>query len=207
MGQMPLWVGRVDVLAAAALAALLLLSWALVRCLRRRRLAALYAALADSVASRLVLRGKLGARGFAADYEPAPAPFRSLSVRVDSGGRRGVLVFAGTLPSAPLSEIIWVRNTPPLNALGANPGAGVWTSRRLDVAAVEYATRGDNPSAISYEFQDLLTRLGPSLLRVSVQQDRTPHLEVHARITALTGDEIGPLVRAVRSLARAAQIA
>ncbi len=203
---MPLWLGRADVL-AAALAALLVLSWALVRQMRRRRLAALYAALADSVASHLKLRGKLSARGFAADYDPAPAPFRSLSVQAESTGRRGELVFAGMLPDAPVSEMIWVRNTPPLNALGTNPGAGVWTSRRLDVAAVEYATRGDNPSAICYEFQDLLTRLGPALLRVSVQKERTPHLEVRARITSLAPDEIGPLVRAVRSLARASQIA
>ncbi len=72
---MPLWVGRVDVLAAAAPAALLLLSWALVRCLRRRRLAAPYAALADSVAFAPCCAWQTRRAGFAADYEPAPHCF------------------------------------------------------------------------------------------------------------------------------------
>jgi len=203
---MPLWDVQTDVLAAAVLAALLLVAWTVARALRRRRLAAVYAALADSVASRLVLRGKLSARGFTADYEPAPAPFRSLSVEAGPAGRRGVLAFYGTLSRAPASELIWVRNTPPLNALGHNPGAGLWTSRRLDIAAAEYATRGDNPNAIRHEFQELLTRFGPALLRVSVQQDRTPHLEVKALHASLAAGEIGPLVEAVRALGRAALI-
>lgn len=193
--------------AAAALVLLVSAVWLSARAVRKRRVLALYAALADSVSSRLILRGKLDAHGFVADFEPAPAPFRSLSVRVGLSSGQQALAFLGTLPQAPPSEIMWVRGTPPLNALGAHPGAGVWAMRRLDVAAAEFATRGNNSNAIIHEFQAIMTRFGPSLQRVSVQANHTPHLLVEVMAASLVVNEIGPLVRAVRSLARAAQIA
>jgi len=193
--------------AAAVLALIAFALWLGARLVRKRRIQALYAALGDSVSSRLMLRGKLSADGFVADFEPAPAPFRSLTVRVGPSSGQRVLAFFGALPQPPTSEIMWVRGTPPLNALGAHPGAGVWAIRSLDVAATQFATRGENVGAVCHEFHELATRFGPALLRIAVQRDHTPHLLVEAVVASLAVDEIGPLGRAVRSLARAAQIA
>ena len=203
-----------------ALLVLSLLASAAARVQRRRQVQTLYAALADSAAAHLTVRGRLNAQGFTAAYEPAPQPFRKLSVSVSthsrqnaaslfSGritGRRNLLTFGGVLLRPPGSEIIWVRNMPPLNALGANPGSAVWTSRQLDFVPIEFATRGANPGALCHELQNLQTRFGPALLRVSVQQERTPHLEVEALSTAVDIGEIGPLYEAVRALGRAALI-
>ncbi len=189
------------------------------RILRRRQAVALFQALADSVASPLHVRGQLRAQGFQADFQPAPHPFRSLSVAaatrsrlMPSGwlagrGRGHRLVFSATLIGPPAAEIIWVRNTPPLAALGSSPGRTLWTVRRLDFVPAEFATRGANPNAVCHEFQILQTRFAPGLLRLAVRGEQTPQLTLEVSLSAIDAEEIGPLMQALRALGRASLIA
>ncbi len=119
---MPLWVGRVDVLAAAALAALLLLSWALVRCLRRRRLAALRGAGGQRGLSPRAARQTR--RAALRRIMSRPAPFRSLSVRVDSGGRRWRACVCGHASQrAPIRNHLGAQYPP--QCVGATPALRV----------------------------------------------------------------------------------
>ena len=211
---------RVDESGWAALVALLLLlviAWSTAQIRKRSQVKAMLSALHDTTFGRCVPHVRTGAWGFAVAIEPAPEPFRELSVslRVTSlwdpldwvawtvRGERTRLQFAGTLAPPPPTELLWVRNRPPLTVRGVAAGRGPWVIQRLDITQTEYAMRGANPTAMRHAFADLHARFYTHLALVTVQKDRAPHVRLVAE-GRLDPRMLSPLVASVRGLGRVA---
>lgn len=196
---------------------LLLISWVAGQMHKRRQVTAILDAVDDTTFGRLIPHVRTGAWGFAVALEPAPEPFRRLSVSyralsildlLDWGAffvrrERPRLQFSGFLAAAPEAEILWVDGRPPLSLLGTMPGTGPWIHQRLEITQAEYAIRGANPGALRHAFADLHARFHTTLALLTVQRERSPEvrLVVEGRIDPRA---LSPLLTSLRAIGRAA---
>jgi hypothetical protein len=203
----------------AALSLILALTWIAGWLQKRRRSQAILTAVNDATFGRCIARSRSGAWGFAVSVEPAPERFREFNIsyqplsifdpidlfRYAFGGKKATFQISGVLMDVPTAELIWMRDQPPVRALGKMPGRAPWVQARLDIAGAEYATRGANIGAVKHVFQDMYARFTPALSLISIQRERRPHLRVvvEGRIDAR---DVSPLITSVRSLARAAML-
>lgn len=203
----------------AALLSLLIIAWLATNLQTRRRNQGLAGGFDDSTRSRLAYVRTASARGFVANFEPAPEPFTRLELRYRSGatvdpigvlarlltGRNDELVIQGLLPDRPAAELVWARGRIPERALARRARVSLWVQRRSDLIDSEYAVRGADTTALEYVFVDLQARFGALLQQVSVVADREDvHVEVVMRGAGLRTSDAPALVTTLRSLGRAA---
>lgn len=225
---------------AVAIGAIVLASWMAGReqMLRRSRL--FLVQFDDSTASSAEVARPASAAGFAITLRPAPDPFDYCSVRYRTSAQFNPvawllqlvapapeqLVIRAMLPSAPGSELVWIRGQLTGAALGLYPSRELWTRHRLDTVDAEYVTRGDATNAVRFVFGELQNRFGPFLTHIVVRADvasaetsdatalyaavtdgsAEPHITVTLNTARLDPNQTAVLVALVRSLGRAAII-
>jgi len=196
--------------------AILLLLWILTAIYNVRRGWALLSKLQESTRGQVLIERAPGYQGFFVLLSPPPEPFRRVAITFLTGANPLIwpwrllrsqlprLVIQASMVDRPQAELIWERGRIPAKALSRRGNASLWVQRRLDFLGYEYATRGINPSGLIHNFNDLQTRFGSQLYKVTVQADIVPEIEVGLYTAGLNPEELPPLITTIRATGRAA---
>jgi len=189
---------------------------------RRRRSAAILHALNESSRSSLVVTQHSMGGDFIATFDPAPAPFSSLTlvcVRASLGGtgaarrhkrtKADQLRFEGVLAAKVKAELLWGRGRIPARALGRGEGDELWAHHRIDLTGGEFIVRGANTGAIQHALFELQQRFNPFLCEVSIEAttglDARPNVVIAVElIYGFNVEDTPALLKLVRAAGRAA---
>jgi hypothetical protein len=134
----------------------------------------------------------------------SPWPINPLAALAAIFGPGGRLTIQAGFYGTPRAELAWMRRSVPGQAFRQETNVSAWVHRKLAVTGGEYATRGSRVERLSRTFAEFYIRFNPALLRVCIQQEMEPQLEVVVSMSSLPVETIPHLMASTWSLGQAA---